>query len=74
MVSRHPPNWLQSRKEVSGEPGTVHDDGDLAAGGPFPLIVLAHGIGAPAKSNQWVAEHLAQHGFFVIAPSSRCRS
>lgn len=39
--------------------------------GPFPLVVLSHGYGISSTSYAWLAEHLAAHGFVVIAPRHR---
>ena len=35
---------------------------------PYPLIVVSHGFGSSAYSYAYLAEHLASHGFVVLAP------
>ena len=39
-----------------------------ATGGPWPLVVLSHCYGCTRYSTATVAEHLASHGFVVLAP------
>jgi dienelactone hydrolase len=41
-----------------------------AAGGPFPVIVFAHGYLAPAAAYAGTLRHLAAHGFVVAAVDS----
>lgn len=36
--------------------------------GPYPLVVLSPGYALGAGTYAWLAEHLASHGFVVIAP------
>jgi len=43
-------------------------DAGLAAGGPFPLIAFSHGSGGIRFQNTFQMEHLASHGFVVVAP------
>ena len=45
-------------------PGAAYD---LAAG-PYPLVILSPGFAMRASSYGWLAEHLASHGFVVLAP------
>ena len=40
-------------------------DGD---GGPYPLIVFAHGLGASRRLYPSYTQHLASHGYVVAAP------
>ncbi len=40
---------------------------DLSAG-PYPVVVLSHGFILGRTMYAWHAEHLASHGFVVIAP------
>ncbi len=37
-------------------------------GGPYPLVILSHGFSLGRTSYAWLAEHLASHGFVVVAP------
>ena len=43
-------------------------DVPIAAGGPFPLIAFSHGSGGIRFQNTFQMEHLASHGFVVVAP------
>lgn len=38
------------------------------AGGPYPLVIYSHGFAANAAWASAVLEHLASHGFIVVAP------
>ncbi|MDG2307129.1 MAG: hypothetical protein P8R42_21270 [Candidatus Binatia bacterium] len=43
-------------------------DVSLADDGPYPLIAFSHGSGGIRFQNTFQCEHLASHGFVVIAP------
>lgn len=43
-------------------------DVPLAADGPFPLIAFSHGSGGIRFQNTFQMEHLASHGYVVVAP------
>jgi predicted dienelactone hydrolase len=45
---------------------------DLSAG-PYPLVILSHGFALGRTAYAWLAEHLASHGFVVIAPEHQER-
>jgi len=45
------------------------DDVALPAGGNYPLIVFSHGYGGLNIQSLSLMEHLASHGFVVVAPS-----
>ena len=49
--------------------GIAHRDaeGDLR-GAPWPLIAFSHGYGGVRYQSSFLTEHLASHGFVVIAP------
>jgi predicted dienelactone hydrolase len=36
--------------------------------GPYPLVILSHGFSMTGESYAWLSEHLASHGFVVVAP------
>ncbi|HYO88948.1 MAG TPA: alpha/beta fold hydrolase, partial [Candidatus Limnocylindrales bacterium] len=38
-----------------------------ASGGPYPLVVLAHGLGGSNTMQAYLGEHLASEGFVVMA-------
>lgn len=40
----------------------------MAAPGPFPLVVYSHGNGGLRYVSAFLTEHLASHGFIVVAP------
>ncbi|MEZ4594355.1 MAG: hypothetical protein R3D55_24910 [Chloroflexota bacterium] len=44
-------------------PGAAYD----LARGPYPLVVLSPGFAMSASSYGWLAQHLASHGFVVLA-------
>jgi predicted dienelactone hydrolase len=39
-----------------------------AAGGPFPVIVFSHGNSGLREQSVFFAEHMAAHGYVVVAP------
>ena len=47
--------------------GTALAEAPVAEGGPFPLVVLSHGFGLNPEWYHTLAEHLATHGFVVLA-------
>lgn len=47
---------------------TAVRDAPIAPGGPFPLIAFSHGSGGIRFQNTFQMEHLASHGFVVVAP------
>ncbi len=44
------------------------DQADVAADGPFPLLVYSHGSGGVSYAASFNMEHLASYGFVVVAP------
>ena len=36
--------------------------------GPFPLVVMCHGLGGNVHSHDAIVEHLASHGYVVLTP------
>jgi predicted dienelactone hydrolase len=46
-----------------GIPGAPRDP----AGGPYPVVVFSPGFALGTGSYAWLAEHLASHGFVVVA-------
>ncbi|HEX5579135.1 MAG TPA: hypothetical protein VFY43_05660, partial [Candidatus Limnocylindria bacterium] len=49
-----------------GGVGVLDAEAD-AAGGPYPLVLLSPGFAFGATTYGWLAEHLASHGFVVLA-------
>jgi predicted dienelactone hydrolase len=49
-------------------PTKAKRDATPAAGGPFPVLLFSHGISAIRFQNYTLCEHLASHGFVVVAP------
>ncbi|WP_395846583.1 alpha/beta hydrolase family protein [Cystobacter fuscus] len=40
----------------------------VASGGPFPLLAYAHGLTSLGDTARHVTEHLATHGYIIVAP------
>jgi predicted dienelactone hydrolase len=59
---------LGTVKIASSAGRAVHDVSFDLAQSPYPLVVLSPGFALGASSYGWLAEHLASHGFVVIAP------
>ncbi len=38
-------------------------------GGPFPLVMLSHGLSSPPNVQTYLTGHLASHGYVVVAPT-----
>lgn len=43
-------------------------DVEISADAPFPLVAFSHGSGGIRFQNTFQAEHLASHGYVVVAP------
>lgn len=67
IASYLPPQLAGLAKNFTVPLVAVRDAG-LAAGGPFPLIAFSHGSGGIRFQNTFQMEHLASHGFVVVAP------
>lgn len=48
--------------------GDLRVQAELAADGPFPVVLLSHGTGGSPESLGWLASTLAKQGFVVIGP------
>ncbi|EDM78384.1 dienelactone hydrolase-like protein [Plesiocystis pacifica SIR-1] len=59
------PGWPAEPATIRGEAAL---DAPIADGGPYPLVVLSHGFSGNPEWYRTLAEHLASHGFFVLAP------
>ena len=46
----------------------VTDAAPLTVAGPFPIVVYSHGSGGKPLYQTFLTEHLASHGFIVVAP------
>ncbi|MBK7918022.1 MAG: hypothetical protein IPJ94_17540 [Chloroflexi bacterium] len=46
----------------------VPDAATDLANGPYPLVILSPGFAISASGYGWLADHLASHGFVVLAP------
>ncbi len=50
----------------------AHRDAELdVRGAPYPLVAFSHGFGGIRYQNAYMVEHLAAHGFAVVAPDHR---
>jgi predicted dienelactone hydrolase len=47
---------------------TALDAPPVSRAGPFPLVVFSHGSGGVRFQSWFLTEHLASHGFIVVAP------
>ncbi len=59
---------LGSVKIASSTANIIEDSPFNFTHAPYPLILLSPGFAIGANSYGWLAEHLASHGFVVIAP------
>ncbi len=49
-----------------------HRDAELdVRGAPYPVVAFSHGYGGIRFQNAYMVEHLAAHGFVVVAPDHR---
>lgn len=64
-VSLKLPGLSDSSVVIHGE---ATPDADVAGAGPYPLVVLSHGFSGNPEWYRTLAEHLATHGFVVLAP------
>jgi dienelactone hydrolase len=55
--------------EQPGAPATSTDGADPAAGGPFPLVVFAHGFNGQGAFFTGFAQRWARHGYVVALPT-----
>ncbi len=58
------------RLQLTGQPRTIEVDVYLplvAAQQSVPVVVISHGLGANRHSYRYLSQHLASHGFAVIA-------
>ncbi len=73
--------WYPALNPDNAEPSVVYNEGIVIATGsalrdappdagsaPYPLIVFSHGSGGIRFQSAFYTEHLASHGFVVIAP------
>ncbi len=60
--------WYPRADGIAGsEPGVDASPAD--ADGPFPIVVYSHGSSGKPLYQTFLTEHLASHGFIVVAPS-----
>ncbi len=52
--------WYPAQSEGAATPA--------AAGGPFPVVLLAHGFTSQRLEHALLGRHLASHGFIAVAP------
>ncbi len=58
------------RLQLTGQPRTIEVDLYLplvSHSQPLPVVVISHGLGANRHSYRYLSQHLASHGFAVIA-------
>lgn len=57
---------------ISGR--AIEDAKPVTEDGPYPLVVFSPGLGGWSQANSFLSEHLASHGFVVIAWDPRGES
>ncbi len=62
------PEGLEAIAENATIPLVGVRDAELAGDAPFPLIAFSHGNGGIRFQNVFQCEHLASHGYIVVAP------
>lgn len=67
-VESYLPAGLESLAANATVPVVAVRDATLSADAPFPLIAFSHGNGSVRFQNPFQCEHLASHGYIVIAP------
>jgi len=48
--------------------GMAYQDAEPALGGPWPIILFSHGNQGIKEQSFFLTEHLASHGYLVVAP------
>lgn len=56
---------------ITGEGRALRDAAVDRRGAPYPLIIFSHGLGGARLQSVFYAEHLASHGFVVMAADHR---
>ena len=51
--------------------GTAYLDAEPALGGPWPIILFSHGNQGIKEQSFFLTEHLASHGYLVVAPDHK---
>lgn len=67
-VESYLPEGLEMLAANATVPLVAVRDAELADAAPFPLIAFSHGNGSVRFQNPFQCEHLASHGYVVIAP------
>ena len=62
----NPDSSMGMEPAVSGQ--AISDAAYDLDNGPYPLVILSHGFSLGRTGYAWLAEHLASHGFVVVAP------
>ncbi|MDW8300108.1 MAG: alpha/beta fold hydrolase [Anaerolineae bacterium] len=66
-IQGQPQRTIYQYGPLRGE-GRAYRDGQVdRRGAPYPLIIFSHGLGGARLQSVFYAEHLASHGFVVIA-------
>ena len=63
-------NWLQGPQKAQYAATTLAVRDAAPAGGNYPVVIYAPGMGGPAHENMDLCEYLASHGYVVIASRS----
>ena len=62
------PEGLESLAENATIPLLAVRDAEISPDAPFPLIAFSHGSGGIRFQNSFQCDHLASHGYVVVAP------
>lgn len=62
------PEGLEEIAENATIPLVAVRDADISPDAPFPLIAFSHGNGGVRYQNTFQCEHMASHGYVVVAP------
>jgi predicted dienelactone hydrolase len=66
-VRGQPPRAVYQYGVLRGEGRAYRDGQPDLSGAPYPLIIFSHGLGGARIQSVFYAEHLASHGFVVMA-------
>ncbi len=60
--------WYPLDRPADGV-ASIQKIAEPSRGGPFPLVMLSHGLSSPPNAQTYLTHHLASHGYVVVAPT-----